>query len=244
MTDRFLVAAVVLVAACSGPAPAPGPGPEPYPWHTRIVSTTFWVGEVFDPRAEDGSQVESSYDAQWLAHYGGCDGVERDERCDTEPRTAANGYFPTVLAPRENPFYLDLPFDDVNDPGAFGERAVVVPWAGRPEFAGKATDPSVSLMKNRWVEVRRGDRVCYGQIEDAGPGVYDDSAYVFSTTDTRPANSRYNGAGLDVSPALNGCLGFGELNGETDLVDWRFAENDEVPPGPWQRIITTSGVTG
>jgi hypothetical protein len=26
-----------------------------YPWHTRIVSTTFWVGEIFDPNAADGS---------------------------------------------------------------------------------------------------------------------------------------------------------------------------------------------
>jgi hypothetical protein len=25
-----------------------------YPWHTRIVWTTFWVGEVFDPSAPDG----------------------------------------------------------------------------------------------------------------------------------------------------------------------------------------------
>jgi len=35
-----------------------------YPWHTDIVATTFWVGEVFDPNAADGSQVISTYDSQ------------------------------------------------------------------------------------------------------------------------------------------------------------------------------------
>ena len=34
-----------------------------YPWHTDIVATTFWVGEVFDPNASDGSQVISTYDS-------------------------------------------------------------------------------------------------------------------------------------------------------------------------------------
>src|ERR1700744_5879735 len=43
--------------------PKPPPPPvDPYPWHTNIVSTTFWVGEIFDPNASDGSQVISTYD--------------------------------------------------------------------------------------------------------------------------------------------------------------------------------------
>src|SRR3989338_3507534 len=44
-----------------------------YPWHTNIVATTFWVGEIFDPDVPDGSQTISTYDDRWLEHYGGCE---------------------------------------------------------------------------------------------------------------------------------------------------------------------------
>lgn len=217
---------------------APGLPGGTYPWHTRIVATTFWVGEVFDPDADDGSQVYSTYDDNWMANYGGCDGVVEGARCDTEMRTAANGYFPTRMTPLQNPFYLDLPFDDVNDPDAAARRSRVIPWADDPEYAAAADDPDVSLMKNRWVELRNGDRVCFGQIQDAGPGQYDDARYVFGSSDERPRNTRFNGAGMDVSPALNGCLGFSELNGDSDQVSWRFVDEAEVPGGPWLTIVT------
>ena len=213
-----------------------------YPWHTDIPATTFWVGEVLDPAAPDGSQMFSAFDSDWYAHYGGCDGVVRDGVCLTERRTAANGYFPTQMTPLENPFYLDLPYDDVNHPVAFARRGEVVPWADEPEYRQLVGDPRSSLMKNRWVRLVSGDRECYGQIEDAGPGVYDDEAYVFGHDDRRPANREFEGAGLDVSPALNGCLGFTELNGSRDLVDWRFVDAEDVPDGPWLRIVTTRGV--
>ncbi|WP_245861578.1 hypothetical protein [Compostimonas suwonensis] len=184
----------------------------------------------------------STYDSQWFESYGGCDGVVDGDTCETEQRFAADGYFPRHMSPRENPFYLDLPFDDVNDPEAFAMRGSVIPWAGQPQYAGSVDDPDVSLMKNRWVQLRNGSRVCYGQIEDAGPGEYHDAAYVFGANDARPANTRYGGAGLDVSPALNGCLGFTELDGDSDRVDWAFVDDSAVPDGPWLRLVTTSGV--
>jgi hypothetical protein len=211
-----------------------------HPWHTDIVTTTFWVGEVFAPDESDGSQVVSTYDSDWLGSYGGCDGIVRDGRCDTEPRTADNGFFPTAMTPRQNPFYLDLPFDDVNDDIGFVVRRWVVPWAHREPYASWVDDRSMSLMKNRWVHVRHGDRECFGQVEDAGPGQYHDVAYVFGGDDARPVNRRYNGAGMDVSPAMNGCLGLTELDGEDDRVDWRFVEQDDVPQGPWKEVITTT----
>lgn len=214
----------------------------PYPWHTGIVSTTFWVGEVFDPEAADGSQVYSTYDSDWLGSYGGCDGLVVDGVCTTEPRTAENDFFPTSMIPLENPFYLDLPFDDVNDADALAIRGDVVPWATQPGIVDAIDDPTTSLMKNRWVQLRRGDAVCFGQIQDAGPGVYDDADYVFGTDDARPANTRFGGAGLDVSPALTGCLGFDDIDGDDAVVDWRFVEAGAVPDGPWRRIVTTSGV--
>ena len=213
-----------------------------YPWHTNIVSTTFWVGEIFDPNAADGSQVYSTYDDDWLAHFGGCDGVVSVNKCSTQRRVAANNYFPTAITPKENPFYLDLPYDDVNDKTAFAARGQQVPWANAAPYAGKAKDASVSFMKNRWVKIRKGSAVCYGQIEDAGPGQYHDAAYVFGSNDARPVNKNFNGAGMDVSPALNGCLGFAELDGENDQVDWQFVDASSVPAGPWSIVVTTSGV--
>lgn len=214
-----------------------------YPLHTRIVATTFWVGEIFDPSSSDGSQVISTYDAHWMQHYGGCDGAVINGKCRTERRVARNGFFPTRMTPRENPFYLDLPFDDINDPAAFSQRAQVVPWANDPGYSGHADDPNFSYMKNRWVKLMRDGRTCYGQVEDAGPGQYDDHRYVFGADDRRPANRRYNGAGLDVSPALTGCLSFSELNGDDSRVDWKFVDEVDVPAGPWKRLVTTRGVS-
>jgi len=225
----------------SSPRADPAPGPR-YPTHTGIVATTFWVGEVFDPHAADGSQVTSTYDAHWMTRYGGCDGVIAAGVCTTERRTAVNGFFPTRMTPRRNPFYLDLPFDDVNNATAFGMRTRVIPWAHDPGYGGHADDPSFSYMKNRWVAMMHDGHTCYGQIEDAGPGQYADARYVFGRGDRRPANTRYNGAGLDVSPALNGCLGFADLNGDGDRVSWRFVDRAAIPAGPWTKVITTSAV--
>jgi len=251
----------VLVTGCS-PTVSPAADPEPaavsedaaantawplqgrsYPWHTRIVATTFWVGEVFDPDVSDGSQVISTYDSQWLEHYGGCDGVVIQGECTTEPRTAGNDYFPTQMTPLENPFYLDLPFDDVNNEEAFAMRCDVIPWAQADAEPQRCEDREFSYMKNRWVEiVGPTGNVCYGQIEDAGPGRYDDADYVFGESDARPANKQFGGSGMDVSPALNGCLGFELVNGIQEGVSWRFVDRVDVPEGPWTRIETTSPV--
>ncbi|WP_158021390.1 hypothetical protein [Mycolicibacterium chubuense] len=210
-----------------------------YPWHHNIVATTFWVGEVVDPAKSDGSQVFSTYDPDWLANYGGCDGFVERGVCRSERRDASNGFFPKTMTPRQNPFYLDLPFDDVNNAAAFSMRATVVPWANDPGYAGRSADRSISFMKNRWVELRKDGAACFGQIQDAGPAIYDDAAYVFGGDDRRPRNIRFNGAGLDVSPALNGCLAFARLDGAEDYVDWRFVEDVDVPDGPWKRLVTT-----
>lgn len=209
-----------------------------YPWHVDIVSTTFWVGEIFDPNAADGSQMYSTYDARWYQAFGGCDGVVTAKGCATEARTAANGYFPLHMSPKQNPFYLDLPYDDVNDPIGARNRANVIPWAHDPSYAAILADPNQSLMKNRWVELQRNGRTCYGQVQDAGPAVYHDAAYVFGTA--RPASKEFNGAGMDVSPALNGCLAFAELDGQNDRLQWRFVDAADVPAGPWRTIVTTS----
>jgi hypothetical protein len=223
-----LAAAAVPAAATTRRAPT-------YPWHRNVVSTTFWVGEIFTS-GPNGSQVISTYDGKWEVHYGGCDGVIVSGKCRTEKRVAANGYFPRHMRPKQNPFYLDVPFDDVNDPIALAERGRVIPWAHLPFYRSRLANPNRSLMKNHWVEIKKGPYTCYGQVEDAGPGQYHDAAYVFGGS--APRNRLYNHAGMDVSPALNGCLHFKELNGENDVVQWRFVGLNQVPSGPWRKLVT------
>ncbi len=101
-------------------------------------------------------------------------------------------------------------------------------------------------MKNRWVEIihfdHRTRRVCYGQIEDAGPYAYGDARYVFGAADRRPRSKLADNAGVDVSPALRDCLGFSGLNNDQNTVDWRFVDVGDVPLGPWRLIVTTRQV--
>jgi hypothetical protein len=198
MIFRVLALAPVLALACAAPAQA-----EDNPWHTNIMATTFYVGEIIGSGPNDSQEI-SAYDPHWMANYGGCDGF-RDARgvCQFEYRDASNGYFPKHMTPKQNPFYLDLPVSDRS-------------------------------LKNRWVEIQGpGGGTCFGQIEDAGPAVYDDRAYVFGTDDRRPRNKIADNAGMDVSPALNGCLGFSSRDGR---INWRFV--DSPPAGPWTRIAT------
>lgn len=213
-----------------------------YPLHTNITATTFWVGEILDPDTSDGSQMLSTYDSRWYESYGGCDGyIDENGACQTEQRNASNGFFPLNMTPLENPFYLDLPYDDINNDTGFANRDRVIPWASEPPYSEHVGDRSFSYMKNRWVQISRGDVTCYGQIQDAGPAQYSDAAYVFGSDDRRPRSEEWNSAGLDVSPALNSCLGFPQLD-YTEPVNWRFVDEAEVPDGPWKRIITTRQV--
>jgi hypothetical protein len=204
---RALVALLgVFGVACASVSHARPQSP-PGPWHYHIIATVFWVGEVLDPTASDGSQEISAYDPNWMTHYGGCDGIVTHGVCGFEYRSADNGFYPRHMTPRQNPFYLDLPVEDK------------------------------ALMQHRWVQLEKDGRTCYGQVEDAGPAVYDDRDYVLGTA--RPKNTRFNGAGLDVSPALYGCLGFtAGPDAASDTVNWRFVDASDVPAQPWTRIVT------
>jgi hypothetical protein len=283
MLLSLVATAVVLFAATGcvageGTTDATGARAEAeYPWHTEIVATTFWVGEIFDADLPDGSQVCSTYDANWAKNWsgrstsrvpadspgcagaptGGCDG--RAEyggaavgarwilKCETGERSESEDYFPDGSAPRENPFYLDVPYDDLNDEIGFEQRCDVIPWASDADYAELCDADDFSFMKNRWVEiVGPNNETCYGQIQDAGPShddLYHDSDYVFGDGDARPVQENFNNAGMDVSPALNACLGFEDINGASDTVAWRFIETADVPDGPWMRVVTSSGVT-
>ena len=44
------------------------------------------------------------------------------------------------MTPKENPFYLDLPFDDVNDAVGLRTRTRVIRWAKQARYAALAKD--------------------------------------------------------------------------------------------------------
>lgn len=230
-----LLAALLAAAASFAAGGAAATSPVRWPLHRNVTATVFWVGE---PQGNGSSEDNalSAWDDLWLRHYGGLD--------DPARRSARNGWFPRAFTPKENPFYVDLPYNDFLDDGTPRPgRMKVVPWAGA--LAGQAAAYAragrpYSLLKNRWVEVRHKGRVCFAQWEDAGPYVYDDSAYVFGKT--QPRSRRANRAGMDVSPAVRDCLGFAGLNDAESRVDWRFVAASAVPRGPWRRVVTTRQV--
>ena len=232
------VGAALGLAAASAASAGAVELPARYPVHTNVTATVFWIGEPQGNGSSENNAL-SAWDDSWQAHYGGADTTAR----------RSFPFFPP-FRPRENPFYLDLPYNDFTDDGdPRPDRTKVIPWAGRYgaqlAAARRAGNP-YSLMKNRWVRLWRtvGGRTltCYGQIEDSGPYVYDDARYVFGTGDPRPQSREANGAGLDVSPAIRDCLRFAGLNDDASRVSWQFVERAAVPKGPWTRVVTTRQV--
>lgn len=198
----------------SGKSAVPRPV-EHYPWKARIVTTVFWIGEA--PAGHNLTPNRASaWDKQWTKSYGGFD--------DPNPAHRSN-YCPIKFTPRQNPFYCALPYNDKAHEGHRPEAPRVVPW-----FKEAYQGPAVSTCKDRWVAIRKGNRIAYAQWEDAGPFQTDHWQYVFGNE--RPKPNLNMGAGLDVSPAVRDYLGLKE----TDVADWRFADFSEVSVGPWSRL--------
>jgi hypothetical protein len=186
-----------------------------YPWRKQIVTTTFWVGED----AAKNNPVpnhKSSWDPRWAQNYGGTDDPKRANRAD---------YMPAAFTPGQNPFYIALPYNDLEKTGHKPEASKVIPWFYK-EYKGAGK----SVLKGRWVAIRFRDKVCYAQWEDCGPFRTDHWQYVFGNERPKPNLNR--GAGLDVSPAVRDYLGMSD----TDVTDWRFVDFDEVPEGPWAKV--------
>ncbi len=182
-----------------------------YPLHTDIIASMFYVGE--SGSSENGfiPNRASTWDEQWQAHYGGVDDPER-----------RSGWLPESFRPLQNPFYIALPYNDLDDNGVRKPSAHSIYWSA-PQTPGDE-----SLVKGRWVEVCRERQCAYGQWQDAGPFGEDDVAYVFGLA--RPTNDQGLGAGIDVSPAINDYL---NLNGDA-RVTWRFIDATDIPPGSWK----------
>jgi hypothetical protein len=177
-------------------------------------ATVFWVGESETEDNDHIANFKSAWDANWVAHFGGID--DPDDRC---------GFAPCGFKPKENPFYVALPFDDMEESGRRKAVTAVIPW-DKP-------GAKQSQLKNRWVAVRTEGVTCYAQWQDVGPFEKDDADYVFGVA-ARPKNSKGEAAGIDLSPAVRDCLNVGGIA----EVKWRHVEAHEVPHGPWKHTVT------
>jgi hypothetical protein len=195
-----------------GPAFSLSTGGDGGSWKENIVATTFWIGEPTSSGSP--SNTSSAWDSGWMAHYGGEDSPT--QRVD---------FLPNRFIPRQNPFYIALPYSDVSHGRTKPEAAQIIPW-----FKSSFSQSGRSILKDRWVAIRRGARVCYAQWEDAGPFRTDHWQYVFGNE--RPLSNQNHDAGIDLSPAVRDFLNIGGM----DSVDWKFVEFSDVPAGPWTRL--------
>jgi group II intron maturase len=187
-------------------------GPGRYPWRRGIITTIFWIGER--PRGNNPvPNVRSSWDKHWYYSYGGYDNPDPGSR---------RNFIPISFVPRQNPFYFALPYNDVEGGHTKYEASQVIPW-----FKQAFVRNGQTVLKDRWIAVHHGNKVCYAQWEDCGPFRTDDWRYVFGNE--RPRPNLNQGAGLDVSPAVRDYLGLGVK----DACDWKFVEFREIPAGPW-----------
>ena len=185
-----------------------------YPWRRDIVTTTFWIGE----RPGKNNPVpnrSSAWDTAWAANYGGTDSPDRKDRRD---------FRPAAFVPRQNPFYVALPYNDLQKGAHKPEAKKLIPW-----FDDEYRGPNQSVCKDRWIAIRCKGRIAYAQWEDCGPFRTDHASYVFGKD--RPRKNLNKGAGLDVSPAVRDFLGMDA----TDVTDWKFVDFEEVPHGPWAK---------
>jgi hypothetical protein len=185
-----------------------------YPWKHGIVTTIFWVGEAASVNNPVHNR-SSSWDLHWDSSFGGYDNPDPGAR---------RNFIPASFVPRQNPFYVALPYNDVTHGATKPEARMVIPW-----FKKTFVREGQSVCHDRWVQIRNAQtgRTCYAQWSDCGPFRTDHWQYVFGNEMPKP--NLNNGAGLDVSPAVRDYLGLGPIS----VTDWRFIEFRDVPKGPW-----------
>jgi hypothetical protein len=184
----------------------------------KAISTVFWVGEPADGDNGGIANRASAWDEEWTDHFGGIDDPAKRQ-----------GYLPAAFQPKENPFYVALPYNDIDTKGSRKQSAPLCP------NANVLQSQPYSWCKNAWVKIEYKGKIVYAQWEDVGPFEEDDAAYVFGNTD-KPKNRRGMQAGIDVSPAVQTYLGLQDV----DIVTWSFVETGKLPEGPWKRILTVS----
>lgn len=185
------------------------------PWHYQITATVFWVGERSTP-GNPTPNTASSWDPNWERNFGGYDHPFKREE-----------FLPAGFAPKLNPFYIALPYNDLLEGRSHRpEASSIIPW-----FWQTYKGPGVSVCHNRWIAIHHKGKVAYAQWKDVGPFTVNDWPYVFQGEQPRP--NRNKNAGIDVSPAVRDFLA---MRGNAE-VDWKFVEESEVPAGPWAKWI-------
>ena len=82
------------------------------------MTTLFWVGEPDNDDNDYITNVCSYWDKDWQKNYGGVD----------DPKYR-KGYLPAGFTPRENPFYVALPYGEFLKDGTLKRRLpTIVPW--------------------------------------------------------------------------------------------------------------------
>jgi hypothetical protein len=185
-----------------------------FPWKERIATTVFWVGE-HPTKNNPVPNDKSSWDKWWKSSYGGYDNPDARGRI---------GFRPAGFLPKQNPFYVALPYNDISGRGTKPEARHVIPW-----FNQEFTQPGKSVVKGHWIAIHHNGRVCYAPGEDCGPYRTDHWQYVFGND--RPAKNPHHNAGLDVSPAVRDYLGLSNI----DYTDWKFVDIGDIPNGPWTK---------
>ncbi len=179
-----------------------------------FTSTAFargWKEAKIDIFGFGAPDTDTAWKTDQVSAYGGVDSPK-----------FRNGYLPAGFTPRENPFYVALPYNDVTDPDK--RRVKKIPW-----YDWEKT----SSMKNTWVMILAKNTIVYAQVEETFTKKADDYAYVIGDS-PHPKNSR--GVGMQVSPAVADYLGLES----GDLVRWMFVDSRNILPGPWNAIETTS----
>jgi hypothetical protein len=142
-----------------------------YFWHPDVVTTVFWIGEMAGGNNPVPNQA-SAWDLNWSQNYGGMDLPDSGSR---------RGFLPVTFVPRQNPFYCALPYNDVANGRTKLEAPQIIPWFNRAFVRSGQT-----VLKDRWIVIRKGPRTCYAQWEDVGPFQTDNWAYVFGNERPRP----------------------------------------------------------
>jgi len=193
-----------------------------YPWKKYITATIFWCGEQ-PTQNNPVPNCKSSWDVEWMENFGGYDDPNPERRVSDHN----NGEFrPQAFVPKLNPFYVALPYNDVQTWNSHKpEASKVIPWFSRLD-----PKPGRTVLKGRWIQIYVNHRSCYAQWEDCGPFFTDDWQYVFGNK--RPKAKKNGAAGIDISPAIRDYL---KIKSGTK-VHWRFVEESQVPFGPWKKF--------
>ena len=112
------------------------------PWKSARA-TVFWVGETETEDNDHIANLMSAWDAKWLEHFGGVD--HPNNRC---------GYQPCGFKPKENPFYVALPYDDMQDNGRRKEVNDFIPWDA-PGAITISTEKSMGGRPREWHHLLR-----------------------------------------------------------------------------------------